>query len=165
MSKRLEAGDMKLIKERLDKYFYEINTHIELIYEAKKALKNKLPIADYKDLTSLEKFALNTLIFRFSKLQDLIGTKVFRNYLDFVGFETSAKSFFDILKEIEKEKIIDIDSWDELRQLRNQIAHEYPEGEDEAIESINLFIEKSDILIETAKKLEQKYNEIKQKRD
>jgi len=155
----------ELLKKRLDRYFYEANTHIELINEAKDALNSKLPITDYKNLNSLEKFALNTLIFRFSKLQDLIGTKIFRNYLNFIGFEIEGKSFFDILKEIEKEGIIDIDSWDELRGLRNQIAHEYPEEEDEAIESINLFIKKSDILVATAKKLEKKYHEIKQRRD
>ena len=155
---------IELLKERLDRYFYEANTHIELINEAKNALSSRLPILDYKNLNSLEKFALNTLIFRFSKLQDLIGTKIFRNYLDFLGFSVESKSFFDILKEIEKEQIIDIDSWDELRKIRNQIAHEYPEEEDEAIESINLFIEKSDILINTTKRLEQKYNAIKQRR-
>jgi len=155
--------NLELLRERLNRYFYEANTHIELINEAKDALKSKLPITNYKNLNSLEKFAINTLIFRFSKLQDLIGAKIFRNYLNFIGLETEAKSFFDILKEIEKEGIID--SWDELRQLRNQIALEYPEEEDGAIASINLFIEKSDILIDTAKKLELKFNEIKQRRN
>ena len=89
---------IELLKERLDRYFYEANTHIELINEAKDALSSRLPILDYKNLNSLEKFALNTLIFRFSKLQDLIGTKIFRNDLDFLGFIVESKSFFDILK-------------------------------------------------------------------
>ena len=150
---------------RLKKYFSEAKKHIELINEALEVLKDKLPIKNYKELDSLEKFALNALIFRFSKLQDLLGSKIFRNYLEFSGYDTSEKSFFDILKEIEKEGIVDIDSWDELRKFRNQIAHEYPEAEDEVIESINLFVQKSKELIDISQRLEEKYLEIKQRRD
>lgn len=150
---------------RLPKYFAEIDAHIALIDEALEVLQEKMPINDYKNLSSLEKFALNTLIFRFSKLQDLLGSKVFRSYLEYSGFETSEKSFFDLLKEIEKEGIVDIDTWDELRKYRNQIAHEYPEEEDEIIESTNLFIEESKKLIKIVKKLEVKYSAVKRKRE
>ena len=149
---------------RLLKYFAEIDAHIALINEALEVLQEKLPINDYKNLSSLEKFALNTLIFRFSKLQDLLGSKVFRSYLEYSGFETSEKSFFDILKEIEKEGIVDIDTWDELRKLRNQIAHEYPEEEDEAIEKINLFIQRSQELINIANRLRECYLAIERAR-
>ena len=85
--------------------------------------------------------------------------------MEFGGYDTTEKNFFDILKEIEKEGIIDIDSWDELRKFRNQIAHEYPEEEDEVIESINLFTKKSEKLISMAKKLEKKYLEIERRRE
>jgi hypothetical protein len=154
-----------MLKKRLDNYFNEAQKHIDLITESLEVLKPKFPIKDYKSLNQLERFALNALIFRFSKLQDLIGVKIFRNYLDFNGFDISEKSFFEILREIEKEGIIDIDSWNELRKLRNMIAHEYPQEFDEVVESINLFIRKSDLLIDISNKLEQKYNEIKQQRD
>ncbi len=154
-----------MLDRKLNQYFFEANKHIELIYEAYGVIENKLPIKEYQKLSSLEKFALNTLIFRFSKLQDLLGSKVFRTYLEYSGFETSDKSFFDILKELEKEGIIDIDSWNEFRVLRNQIAHEYPQEEDQILESINLFVRKSRDLIDIAKKIEEKFNEIKNKRD
>jgi len=148
--------------KRLITYFQESKKHIDLIEESLDVLK--LPITDYENLTQLQRFALNALIFRFSKLQDLIGTKIFRNYLNFSGFNLVDKTFFDILKEIEKEGIIDIDSWDELRELRNKIAHDYPEEIDEMIESINMFIKKSSDLILVANKLEQKFYEIKRAR-
>ncbi len=131
-----------MLKKRLDNYFNEAQKHIDLISESLEVLEPKLPIKDYKSLNQLERFALNALIFRFSKLQDLIGVKVFRNYLDFNGFDISEKSFFEILREIEKEGIIDIDSWNGLRKLRNMIAHEYLQEFDEVVESINLFIRK-----------------------
>ncbi len=151
-------------EKRLAHYFNEAQKHIALISESLGVLEPKIPIEEYESLNQLERFALNALIFRFSKLQDLIGVKIFRTYLDFSGFETAEKSFFDILKEIEKEGIVDIDSWSELRELRNKIAHEYPEEIDEMVESINLFIEKSGELVVISNRLEKKFNEIKKAR-
>jgi len=153
-----------MTKQRLELYFTEATKHINLIEESLDVLQQALPLQDYDALNQLQRFALNALIFRFSKLQDLIGAKIFRNYLEYTGYNTVDKSFFDILKEIEKENIVDIDTWDELRELRNKIAHEYPQELDEMLESINLFIEKASSLIQIAIKLEQKFNEIKKQR-
>jgi len=153
-----------MTKQRLELYFIEATKHINLIEESLDVLQQALPIQNYDTLNQLQRFALNALIFRFSKLQDLIGAKIFRNYLEYTGYNTADKSFFDILKEIEKENIVDIDTWDELRELRNKIAHEYPQEVDEMIESVNLFIEKASSLIEITKKLEQKFYEIKKQR-
>ncbi len=155
----------KLIEKRLTSYFKEVAKHKELIVESLEVLNPKIPIESYESLNQLERFALNALIFRFSKLQDLIGVKIFRNYLDYSGFDIVEKSFFDILKEIEKEGIVDIDTWSDLRELRNKIAHEYPEDIDETIQSINLFIQKSGLLLEIANRLEQKFGQIKRARD
>ena len=151
-----------MLEKRLENYFLEATKHIDLIEESLSVLT--LPIKEYEGLSQLQRFALNALIFRFSKLQDLIGSKIFRNYLDFSGFSLGDKTFFDIFKEIEKESIVDIDTWDELRELRNKIAHDYPEEMDEMLESINLFLEKSSDLTAIAKKLEQKFYEIKRAR-
>lgn len=99
---------------------------------------------------------LDTLAFRFSKLQDLIGTKIFREFLDEVGFITEDKSFLEILKEIEKEGIIDIDTWSEFRKVRNLIAHDYPEEWEEKMEAINYLVDNTPYLIEVVKKIESK---------
>jgi len=148
---------------RLKDYLNEANLHKNHIIEAKEELN--LPIKDYESLSKIERFALNTLIFRFSKLQDLMGRKIFKEFLEFIGISTIDLSFFDILKELEKEKILNIDSWQELRELRNDIAHDYPDEFDEKIQKINLFIKKSNELLEIFDKLESKYNEINKQRD
>lgn len=147
-----------MTKTKLKTYFIEATKHIELIEDSLEELQ--APITDYESLSKLQKFVLNALIFRFSKLQDLLGAKVFRNYLEYSGYTTQGVSFFDILKEIEKEAIVDIDTWMELRELRNK----YPEELDEMLESVNLFIEKSSQLIGIAKKLEQNFYEIERQR-
>jgi len=148
---------MKKSHLRLKSYFEEMRRHCEHMIEAKEVLP--LQISDYDSLSQLERFALNTLIFRFSKLQDLLGSKVFRTYLDSIGFVVEEASFFEILKEIEKEGIVDIDTWSFLRELRNEIAHDYPEEFDEMVEKINLFLQKSDLLVEVARKVEERYRE------
>jgi hypothetical protein len=148
---------------RVKKYLYEADRHIEHIVEAKDELT--LPIESYEKLSKLEKFALNTLIFRFSKLQDLLGVKIFREFLEFSGLSMEDLSFFDILKLIEKEKICNIDNWNELRKIRNDIAHDYPEEFDEMIERINLFVQKSDELVDIAIDIRRRFDEINSTRD
>jgi hypothetical protein len=62
-----------MLKKRLDLYFAEAQKHIELMEDAINVIN--LPIENYEKLPNLEKFAINALVFRFSKLQDLIGSK------------------------------------------------------------------------------------------
>ncbi len=64
-----------------DSYFAEAQKHIELTEEARSMIH--LPNKDYNSLPSFQKFAVNTLIFRFLKLQDLVGSKIFRTFLEF----------------------------------------------------------------------------------
>ncbi len=153
-----------MVRQRLQNYIDEGHRHTELLLETLDVVKNIEPSADYQTLPNLEKFALNTLIFRFSKLQDLLGTKLFRTYLDFAGFEVNEKNFFEILKAIEKEDIVDIDTWDEFRKLRNNIAHDYPQEEEEIAENIQLIIQKTHTLITVFKKLEEHCDAIVEQR-
>jgi len=133
-----------MIDRRLEKYFAEALKHIELIKEAKEVIN--IPIVNYEQLPNLEKFVINALIFRFSKLQDLIDSKIFRAFLEFNKFDIEDKSFLVLL--IEKEGIVDIDTWDEFRKIRNDISHEHTGEKEEAIEAIELLVKKAQILQE-----------------
>ena len=157
--KMLNMRLLTMNEKRLENYFAEALRHIQLIEEAKEVIH--LPIVNYDKLPNLEKFAVNALIFRFSKLQDLIGSKIFRAFLEFNKFDTEEKSFLVLLKEIEKEGIVDIDTWDEFRKIRNNIAHEYPGEEEEALEAVELLVKKSTDLIKIAQKIMDRYNEVR----
>lgn len=144
---------------RLKNYLKEAKIHIERLNEVFERNKEIYPldVEKFKQLTmEQKKNMLDTLAFRFSKLQDLIGTKIFREFLDEVGFITEDKSFLEILKEIEKEGIIDIDTWSEFRKVRNLIAHDYPEEWEEKMEAINYLVDNTPYLIEVVKKIESK---------
>jgi len=76
------------------------------------------------------------IIYRFSKLQDCMGAKLFKSVLVYQG-ENTNKPFLDILSQLERLDIIDVDEWFEIRDLRNEIAHDYAENELTAIELLN----------------------------
>ena len=147
---------------RLSFYLEEANVHINRLEDVLERLKPLYPLSKEKflNLSSSELDILDTLAFRFSKLQDLIGAKIFREYLKNVGFIVEDKSFFEILREIEKEGIVDIDLWNEFRKVRNLIAHDYPGNVDEKVEAINYLIEKTPELIEVVRRIEDKINKL-----
>ena len=65
--------------------------------------------------------AVDSFIFRFTKIQDLIGEKLFKEILDKVGEFRRNMSFTDILDKAEKLEIIDsADKWSNfLKALNN----------------------------------------------
>jgi len=117
---------------RLDSAFDEIG----------KELGFPLEIEDYKKIAN-SKILLaycDQIIYRFSKLQDMMGAKLFKSFLLFQG-ENINKPFLDILNELEKIDIIQVDEWFEMRDLRNEIAHDYGEDKAISIEIINAIYE------------------------
>ena len=82
---------------------------------------------------------VDSFIFRFIKIQDLIGEKFFKEVLAGLGEYKRNMSFIDILDRLEKLEFIDnADKWNNFRELRNSLSHEYPANELEIIKDINL---------------------------
>lgn len=77
------------------------------------------------------------VIYRFSKLQDIMGAKLFKSYLLAQG-ENVDKPFIDILNQLEKLDILMVDDWFEFRDIRNNISHNYEENEGVAIDLLNI---------------------------
>ena len=134
-------GNQTLIyKEKLLKIIDEIEVHIKRINEAFEELeiKHKFPL----DIGEFEEILMNKvslafadqIIYRFSKAQDSMGAKLFKTYLLYQG-ENVDKPFLDILDRFEKMQILNIDKWFVLREIRNEIAHEY-DNEDEKVMNI-----------------------------
>ena len=64
---------------------------------------------------------------RFSSLQDLLASKLFRGIL-LLEEEEMPQSMLDILNAMEKREVIpSFDDWKNLRDLRNAFMHEYPD--------------------------------------
>ena len=85
------------------------------------------------------------IIYRFSKLQDTMGEKLFKSLLLYQG-ENVNKPFLDILNQLEKMDIINVDEWFEIRDLRNEIAHDYKESDEISIGILNMIYRLKDEL-------------------
>ncbi len=142
-------------KKRLQLHLKEANLHIERLKEILEYLKNFYPL-DIDSFEDINRDKLDAFVFRFAKLQDLLGAKIFREFLEAVNFPTINKDFLSLLKELEKEGIINIDKWAEFRNVRNAIAHDYPYDMSEKVDAINYLIQNIEYLFETTKKIEDK---------
>ena len=145
------------IEKRVESYLEIANRQVDILQKALNRLKQEEINLNNEDII----FLVDSLLFRFAKLQDFLGQKIFRTFLEYQGL--SLNSFYDILKELEKEDILNIDLWGSLREIRNELAHEYPDKE-EIEDKILFIISRTDDLIDVYKKIEDKFYEIKQKR-
>ena len=101
----------------------------------------------YCALNDVDVSFIDQLIFRFSKLQDSLGEKIFPAILILSGEEVKKKTFIDILNRIEELEIVDKEKWLQLRESRNEIAHEYSFNSDEVVIAINKIFTAADDLI------------------
>lgn len=81
---------------------------------------------------------LELMMSRFAKLQDTMGQRVFPLLLEAKGEDIAQKSFIDRLNLLERLGILkDQEEWMRFRELRNFVAHEYPDKMDLLVENIN----------------------------
>jgi hypothetical protein len=150
------------IYKKLELHLQEAQLHIDRLECVLITLEKLYPLDSNKiESISVEnKDKLDVLAFRFSKLQDLLGTKIFREYLSVLQYPVEDKNFLELLKELDKEKIIDIDIWSEFRGIRNSISHDYPSEQDEKIEAINYLIKNVKYIIGITKKVKDSFETI-----
>ena len=137
------------ISERLDREFTICDKHILRIDEAMKELSAVLPLSNesYASLTREQIRCLDQFIFRFSKLQDAMGAKIFRFLLEYLDEDVTALPMRDILNRLERYHILpDANEWIYVRELRNEIAHDSPLMENEVVRILNELFSKVNVL-------------------
>ncbi len=139
-----------LSKEKLTQGIEEAFIHLKRLLFAGNSIKIFFPLTEEFMLNIDEESIqdLDQFVFRFMKLQDCIGQRLFPSLLDNLQEDYSTKSFLDILNRLEQLGAIESAySWQELRDIRNDIAHEYSENTKENISSLNeLYIKTADLL-------------------
>jgi hypothetical protein len=136
-------GNKTLVyKQKVQDNLKESYKHLLRLENAFEALKKNylFPVSmdDFKIvLDNVEHLAYSDqIIYRFSKLQDCMGAKLFKSVLLYEG-ENINKPFLDILNQLEAIDIINVDEWFEIRDLRNEIAHDYEDNDEIAINILN----------------------------
>lgn len=125
-------------QEILQKRFFKLEKHYIALKEYKVLIDNM--IADYNiydqfvfnRLKPEKRAILDAYLKRFASIQDFLGAKIFSLLLDIAGINHTKMS--EVLSHIEKENIIDsLENWIELREVRNELEHDYPEELKEAL--------------------------------
>ena len=135
--------------DQLEKVIETCLIHKKRLHFALEKLSHLLPLTEelYYTLTDEEMAYIDQYIFRFAKYQDLIGSKLFKQILLTEGELSENLSFRDVFEKAEKLGIAeDWEKWFGLRQIRNEISHEYPVISDEAVESLNKIFDSLDYL-------------------
>jgi hypothetical protein len=119
----------------------ECDVHLKRLHFVTARLDGLFPVnagtlSSFPDetVTNLDQF-----IYRFMKLQDAIGMKLFPFVAGLVSGDDSPRPFIDTLNILEKNGVIpSAEKWQELRNIRNTVAHEYPGSESQTAEALTM---------------------------
>lgn len=151
---------MNIYEEKLEKIFNECDKHIIRINSASVKMRLNMPLDKnkYLNLTDDEVEHIDQFLFRFSKLQDAIGEKLFKTILLYLEEKIENKPFIDILNRLEKLELLDdVVAWKELRDDRNELAHNYDDEPEETSEVINKLYNKKSLLIDIYQQIKSYY--------
>jgi uncharacterized protein with HEPN domain len=146
---------LKDVTLSLKKKLYECNLHVEKLNDAKAYLQACMPLtlAKYSQGDKFQSSFIDQLNFRFSKLQDTIVESILRGVIILSGEDIKKMTFIDVLNRLEGLEVVQKNEWLKLREVRNEIAHEYSFDQEVVVAHINLMYEKTDELVDVYKKL------------
>ena len=127
--------------------------------QAVAALETSLPLDPNvfdPDRLDLEvSLALDAFRVRFSDLQDILGRSLFPAIARADEDETPAHllTMRERIALMKKRGIIDADKWREIREVRNQFAHEYPDDQEENAANLNVARRLTGELLETNRRV------------
>lgn len=136
----------------------ENDSHLKRLSRSEALLKNFFPVSAEKmsQLTEEQIEHLDQFIYRFTKLQDSMATRLLPAMYAWLEDDPRPIPFLDILNRLEQLGLIEnVEQWQFFRNLRNNLAHDYPESLDQTATTLNLLFKN----IETLKSM---YLKIKQ---
>jgi len=120
--------------------FQTLDLHIG---RANQAYDEVILFAEGLDTQALDDFdkvkVIDSFIFRFIKIQDLMGNKLFKEVLEALGEYQVSMSMLDVLDRLEQLELLkSAELWMDYRNLRNILTHEYPDNREEVLEGIQV---------------------------
>lgn len=132
------------MQDKLKETLTICDLHHQRMMFAFESLEKYFPLTEFKlsQVSPIELALFDQLIYRFSKLQDSMGTLLFKQLLELLEEDVSGLPFLDILYKMEKLRLIESAKvWITLRQTRNTVSHEYPFYTEILVEELNLLPE------------------------
>lgn len=136
--------------------FQEIDKHKERLEYAKSKIEKWNLTAELLENPEIVE-TIDSFIFRFSKMQDSMGEKLFPSILILLGEEVRNKPFIDILNRLERlELISSADEWKKLRELRNILTHTYPWEREDLLKGIKEALKEAEKLVSIYETIKEK---------
>lgn len=142
--------------ELLDSTLRIADLHSKRLKYAMEKLVPSFPISGdhFSRLSDTEIPIFELFSSRFTKLQDLMGAKLFGLVLEEAKEPGEFVTFLDKLHKLEKLGVIpDSQEWLLLREIRNHLSHEYPENPEINAKYFNMAYEKANYLIECLERI------------
>ena len=138
------------LQKTLESAFRECETHRQKIQRVQALLQPLFPlqVTTFEQLSEEEVEHLDQLIYRFTKMQDTMGKRLFPSIYGLLEEDSDPKAFLDILHRLEKLGVLSsVVEWQFFRNLRNNLAHDYPEGVAQTVDTLNLLMERIETFI------------------
>lgn len=132
------------LRNKLTETLAICDLHFQRMMFAFNSIERYFPLTEFNfgQISEMELALFDQLIYRFSKLQDSMGTRLFKQVLEALEEDISGLPFIDILYKMEKLNLLEnAKDWVALRQTRNTVSHEYPFYKEIQIEELNLMPE------------------------
>jgi hypothetical protein len=131
----------------------ECEKHLAAMLAAETRLAPNLPFSGQalREADAVTRAFVDQYVHRFSKLQDSTGKLAELALL--LAFEQPGRSFQDILNRLEALGVVVADEWRRVRVLRNDVAHDYAETDDEAAAALNEILRQGRIFIQIYKNI------------
>lgn len=139
----------EILKSKIEKIFVECDKHLLRVNKAYAKIRIILPLDEnkYENLNDDEVEHIDQYLFRFAKLQDAMGTKLFKYILMFLDEHVEGMPFVDVLNRMEKLSLLeDANIWRKLRDIRNELSHQYDDDAEEMAIILNHIFEKKEVI-------------------
>lgn len=133
-----------IIKTKIDSSINECDSHLKKLQRGRLLLADFFPLDSevFSSLTEEQIEHIDQFIYRFTRLQDSMGKRLFPSMISYLDDDYSPRPFLDILERLEQLGIITSSTdWQFFRNLRNNLSHDYPENIKVMIETLNLLFD------------------------
>jgi hypothetical protein len=122
----------------------ECASHRKWVNHAREKLAARFPLspASLEHLGEHEVELLDQMIYRFTKLQDSMARRLLPSLYELLEGPSGPTPFLDILNRLEALRVVpSVRQWQLFRNLRNNLAHDYPESTGQTAATLNQLYE------------------------
>jgi hypothetical protein len=136
---------MDALQNTITSSLQECDSHLQTMNSAFEKLQGQLPLTENDFPLKDDNLAarLDQFLFRFIKMQDSLAKRLCPAVYQILENNQDPKPFLDILNRLEQLGVLtSVNIWQFFRNLRNNLAHDYPESRHQNIQNLNLLFER-----------------------